>query len=48
MRGSGALRVKKKESRKFDPADIVPEANEDRPKVIERRVGRGKVGRDKV
>ncbi|HEU0176485.1 MAG TPA: hypothetical protein VFV58_19640 [Blastocatellia bacterium] len=35
---------KKKELRKFDPADIVPEAREGEPKVRERQVERGQVG----
>jgi hypothetical protein len=32
---------KKKELRKFDPADIVPEASEEEPKARESQVGRG-------
>jgi hypothetical protein len=35
---------KKKELRKFDPADIVPEAREGEPKVRESQDGRGQVG----
>jgi len=39
---------KKKELRKFDPADIVPEAREGEPKVREGQVRESQVGRGQV